>query len=94
MQCTNAPKLRLQRYRPRGFPQFELDAIATGRSLNSLQLGELPVRGRDDQFAAAPVLDAVLLTERIEPIASGDTKAGFERAAGVVDAGVDDFAVA
>src|SRR6185437_9337800 len=44
--------------------------------------------------AAAPVRDAMLLTEGIQPVASGNAEPGLERAARIIDAGMDDLAVA
>ena len=52
-----------------------------------------PVRGGDDQLAATRARYAVLLAERIEPLASLDAEDGLQGIPRVIDAGMDDAAV-
>ena len=62
--------------------------------LDSLQLGNLACMGRDDQLAAAPVRDPVLVAVGVEALAPLDAGARLERPLRVVDPGVDDLGIA
>ncbi len=68
--------------------------IGRGTLLDRAQPLDLLRRGRDDELAAAPVADPVRLAVRIEQAAAPDAQLRLQRPGCVVEAGVDDFAVA
>ncbi len=68
-------------------------AVSGGGGLNLFELAEL-VHGRGyDELAAAPVRDAVSLAVFIELLAARDTEPCLQRATGIVDSGMNHFAV-
>src|SRR5579862_4935338 len=64
-------------------------ALADG--LKTLRLAGI---ARHHELAAAPMADAACAAQGVQLLAPGDAQSRFERARAVVDAGVDDFAVA
>ena len=71
-----------------------LDAVrerAPVEILDDCDLG--PVR-RDDELPEPPMRDSLRLTPGVERTSPGDAERGLQAVRGVVDAGVDDFAVA
>ena len=75
--------------------QFELaGAAGQGVAADLLEPADLAVAGGDDQLAAAVVGDRAGHTVGVQGIATGDAQPRLEAARRVVEAGVDDFAVA
>src|ERR1700756_859651 len=94
MQRRGAAQPRLERECLGALERGELDAVTEGRGADPTELGELALVARHDQLAAAAMRDAVLEAEGVEELPPGDAQAGLERAARVVDPGMDDLAVA
>ena len=61
---------------------------------NRGQLRRLLRRGRHDQFAAIPVRDAVSVAIAVERMLAGNARPRHPAAGGIVDPGMDHFAVA
>src|SRR2546423_9926 len=74
--------------------ECQLHAVGARRGGNPGQLGKLPLAGGDDELAAAPMGDGALATELVQALAARDAQTCLERAARIVDAGVDQLAVA
>ena len=75
-------------------PAQSLDAVGERAPLDRAQQLDLRRRRRDDELAAAPVADAARFAVRIEQAPAGDAEPRLQRRRRVVEAGVDDFAVA
>ena len=75
-------------------PSQVVHAIEGRLGLQRVQAGQLLRRGRDDQLAAAPVRDMALLAMCIEQLLAAHAQARLQRSGRVVQAGVDDLAVA
>jgi hypothetical protein len=73
-----------------------LDRHAVGRRARGqrFERGDLPGGRGDDELAAARVRDVVAGGEVVEAFAAFDAQGRLERVGGVVDAGVNDAAVA
>src|SRR5256885_16393647 len=69
--------------------ECQLHAVGARRGGNPGQLGKLPLAGGDDELAAAPMGDGALATELVQALAARDAQTCLERAARIVDAGVD-----
>ena len=76
-------------------PVQVLHAVGDGRAARSRAASRpAPASPATIELAAAPMRDAVRLAVRVEQAPPGDAEARLERAGRVVDAGVDDLAVA
>jgi hypothetical protein len=75
-------------------PEEVVDAVRLRLCLERRKLGDLALVGGDDQLAAAPVLHAVLAAEAVKHHLALDAEPGLGKAGRVIDASVDDFAVA
>ena len=75
-------------------PAQAFDAVAERAPLDRAQRLDLRRRRRDDELAAAPMADAARLAIGIEQAPAGDAEPRLQRAGRVVEAGVDDLAVA
>ena len=94
-QCADAGKLRLER--ARGVTADHLQPFdAVGQSLRQerLDLGELGLVGRDDQLAAFVGGDAVRGAEFVQHAPPAHAMARAQRCGRIIDAGVNDLAVA
>jgi hypothetical protein len=69
-------------------------AVGGGALADPLQPAGLLLRGRDDQLAAIVVRHAAVAAEIVEAALAVDAGARDQAAGGVVDAGMDDLAVA
>ncbi len=95
MQRRDAEQLRLHGDRLVGADRHDVVHPGGERVLADLLQGrELGLVGRHDQLAAAPVVDAPLGAIAVEPFPPLDADLGLEAALGVIEAGVDDLAVA
>jgi hypothetical protein len=94
-QRGDALDLGFQRLRlPAGDQLQVLHAVGPGLGLDAAQRVDLAVFGGDDQLAAAAVRHAALGTVGIQRMPARHAQARLPRALWVVDAGVDDLAVA
>ena len=83
--------------RPRllsGEPNEVADAVGLALGLERGELFRLGFARRDDQLAATPVRDAVVAAECVQQGLALDAQPCFYQPSRVVDAGVDDLAVA
>src|SRR6185503_2562710 len=69
-------------------------AVDDGLAVDGFELGDLGGVGRDQDLAAAAMRDRALGAARVEQVAAGDAQPRLEAARRVVQAGVDDAAVA
>src|ERR1700726_2348471 len=74
--------------------ECQLHAVGARRGGDPRQLGKLGLGGGDDELAAAPLGDAALATEVVQALTARDAQACLERAARIIDAGMDHLAVA
>ena len=89
------PERRLERAGLRAAePEEVVDAVRLRLCLERRKLGDLALVGGDDQLAAAPVLHAVLAAEAVKHRLALDAEPSLGKAGRVIDASVDDFAVA
>ena len=95
MDCSQALKRRLQ---GKGFRASQhrqvVDAVAPGVVDDRMQAGNLCRRVGNDQLAASAVRYATLLCIRVQRLLSANAQRGLQRSGGIVDSGVNDFAVA
>ena len=90
-----APECRLELARlGTAQPAQAAHAVRGRASLDRLQRLDLRRRRRDDELAAAAMADAARLAIGIERFAAGDAEGRLERPGSVVEAGMDDLAVA
>ena len=94
VQGCFARKLRFDALRLRAAERDQIHAIGARGGGDSLQRRQLRGRARDDQLAAAPVRDAVLAAELVQPFTAGNAQACLERVARIVDTRVYHLAVA
>jgi len=71
-----------------------VDAVGAGLGMQRVELVQLRCAGGDDQLAAAAVLDAALGAVAVEQSVAFDAQPRLQRPRGVIEAGVDHFAVA
>jgi hypothetical protein len=94
-QGGDAADRRLQAPRLRRLQPLQVgDAVDRGLALQGREVADLRGRGGDDQLADAAVADAARLAIVIEPLAPGHAQPCLPAAGRIVDAGVDDLAVA
>src|ERR1700741_5015582 len=93
MQRRSAAQAGLESECVRAAEGGELDAVREGRGADPPELGELRLIARHDQLAAAAMRYAVLTAEGIEQLAPRDAQARLERAARIIDPGMDHLAV-
>src|SRR5690606_12127669 len=94
-QCGHALQRRLARPCPGGVqPAQVVHAVGGRRRADAVQGADLFFPGGDDELAAARVGYAVGCAVVVQGLAALDAQPGLERAARVVETGVDDFAVA
>ena len=92
---ANAGDLRLQRARRVAADRLEVGDAVLGRRLpDGGELGELALRCRHQQLAAARVRHVVLGAEGVEQLLAAHAQRGAQAARRIVDAGVDHLAVA
>src|SRR6185503_93696 len=94
MERTHAVELRLQGDCLRCRQFLELYAVARCGGLDLRALRELSLGSRDDELAATAVEHITGLAVLVELVAPRDAQTRLEGAARIVDAGVDDLAVA
>src|ERR1700730_8321056 len=94
MQRPGTGERRFERHSLGPGEECQLHAVGARRGGDPRQLGKLRLGGRDDELAAAPMRDAALATEVVQALAARDAQACLERAARIIDAGVDHLAVA
>ena len=75
-------------------PAQALDAVRRGALCDRAQLGYLARAASDDELAATAMADAAGLAIRVQRPPAGDAERGLQRARRVIQAGVDDLAVA
>ena len=94
-QRRDAVQLGFEALRLGGGQPFEIgDAVGAGRRLDLLDAGDFGLLGRDDQLAEPRVRHAALGAIGVEALAPGDAGHGLEAAGRVVEAAMDDLAVA
>ena len=71
-----------------------MHAVNGGKRLYTSQPGDLSRIGGDQQLAAAPMRNAVRFTVAVELLSPRHAEPRFQRAGGVVDAGMNHLAVA
>src|SRR5262249_22221951 len=94
MERAHAVELRFEGHGLRFRQLFELDAVARGSGFDLRELGELSLGRCDDQLAATAMVYIPGLAVLVELVAPGDAEARLERAARIVDAGMNDLAIA
>ena len=92
---SGAGELGLERLGAGGVPELEIgDAVLGCFLLDAVELGQLVLAGGDDQLAAIAVRDATAAAVVVEPPLALDAEPRLQAAGRVVDAGMDDLAVA
>ena len=95
MERADAGKCRLHRLRLGAGDKAEaLDAIVLALAVQLFKTCPFGLVGGDDELAAAGVRDPVRLAMGVEAPPALDAEPRLEAAGGVVDAGMDDLAVA
>jgi hypothetical protein len=95
VQRRHAAQRRLHRFRFIGRQQAQIThSVGRRLRLDLVQCHDLLRRGGDNQLAAAAVGDAALLAVSVQQRPAFHTQECLRRAGRIVDAGVDDFAVA
>ena len=90
-----ALKRRLERPGLRAAQPDEIvDAVRLRLVFERRKLGDLALRGGDDQLAATPMRHAVIPAEPVEHGVAVDAQPRLGEACRVIDAGMDDLAVA
>ncbi len=94
-QRANAPDGRFELHclRCRQLNQI-INAVAGGRLLDFAKARELLIVGRDDEFFAARIINAIFLAEPVELMLAINAEVRPQAVLGIVDAGVNDLAVA
>ena len=88
-------QLRFDAARLSGVQPFKIHPAAGERvALDVLERRHLALVGGDGQFAAAAMPDTALGTIPVQKIAPGQAQPGLERSRLIMNAGMDDFAVA
>src|SRR6185437_4328346 len=94
-EAADRGEIRLKTAQRVGAEEFKIaDAVRRRPLANAVEQRELALLAGDDELAEPLVLDAALGAIGIEHLAAGDAGARLEAAPRVVDAGMDDLAVA
>ena len=94
MQGRGAVQGRLQSHGRIGLQPFDGDIVGLRRALDVLKGGVLLGRSRHQQLATDQMGNAMALAEGVQQFLAAHTQTRLEGAGLVVQAGMDDFAVA
>ncbi len=94
-ECADADKFRLERARGIAADHFQpFDAVLQSLRQDRFDFGKLCRIGRHDELAAFAMRDAARSAEFIEHAPPARAVTGAERAGRIINAGMNDFAVA